>query len=566
MQSQTSITKDRYEHPFRFLMLVITGGIIFLLFSIYINDYIDINLSANTYLIFHIFIELTSAIIALCIFIVLYFTYDIFYRRYALIIANTFFIVGVLDIFHLFTYKGMYNLFPENLQTPTYFWIFSRVILGLGLFLAYMTKKETISSLSKGYSLIISISIILFSIYLSVIFIDEMPLLLVLGQGLTNTKIYTEYAITAIFLVDIFIYAKRNYKDMDMPHTYMLSGIVLGVFVEICFMLYVNVYGTLNIAGHILKIISYGFIFRAVFVKNVRRPYQKIYEQKEMLTIDIDDLHIAMEEKTAEIYKQNKILEDINYKMKDDLDSTSVIQQAMFPNTEETINGLKFNAKVMPCDHLSGDYINYFNIDDNNVGFYIMDVSGHGVAAAMLGVFAAQSIGDSMRIKYKEASVFSPASVLNHFYTLFNQSGFPDEMHIVMLYGMYNMENGKVTLSSAGLNCKPIFISQEGRTTFVDIDSGFPICKLGDVFEPEFIDYEMDLKSGEKLILYTDGLTEMRKNSGEFWGADSFLAYIQFIGANNSVDLKDKIKAQVEENISKSEQDDDITFCVIEKI
>ena len=92
----------------------------------------------------------------------------------------------------------------------------------------------------------------------------------------------------------------------------------------------------------------------------------------------------------------------------------------MFPKKDLVINDLRFNFEIFPCEELSGDYVNYFSIDDENIGFYIMDVSGHGVAAAMLGVFAAQSIGESMRIKYKEASIFSPAAVLNHFYSLFN--------------------------------------------------------------------------------------------------------------------------------------------------
>ena len=149
---------------------------------------------------------------------------------------------------------------------------------------------------------------------------------------------------------------------------------------------------------------------------------------------------------------------------------------------------------------------------------------------------------------------------------MFTKSNFPDEIHIVMLYGMYNKNDNKVILSSAGLNCNPILISQDSKPRFLEIESGFPICKLGDVFEPNFEDYEIELKFGEKLLIHTDGLTEMRRQDGDFWGADSLLAYIVSIGVSPSFILNNKLKSQIVQNITNSGQDDDITYCVIEKI
>jgi len=565
MQSQVA-SNDKSEKTIRYLSTVVASSVVIFLFSIFINRFVEIKISQDSYLMFHVFTEIASALISFSIFVVLFFTYDIFYRKYSLILANTFFITGLLDIFHMLTYNGMYSLFPENIQTPTYFWIFSRFILGIGLFIAYTTKKDSLSSVKKGYSIILGILVVGVVFLLSIIYVEQMPPLIIKGKGLTNTKIIWEYVITTIFIIDIFAYVNRSEGKYTTANVYMLSGLMLGLFAEVCFMLYVNVYDTLNITGHIFKILSYGYIFRAVFVKNVRRPYQQIFEQKEMLTLDINDMTIAMEEQTAKIYKQNKELEFINTKIKDDLASTREIQKAMFPKKDLVINDLRFNFEIFPCEELSGDYVNYFSIDDENIGFYIMDVSGHGVAAAMLGVFAAQSIGESMRIKYKEASIFSPAAVLNHFYSLFNKSNFPDEIHIVMLYGMYNKNDNKVILSSAGLNCNPILISQDAKPRFLEIESGFPICKLGDVFEPNFEDYEIELKYGEKLLLHTDGLTEMRRQDGDFWGADSLLAYIDSIGVSPSFILNNKLKSQIVQNITNSGQDDDITYCVIEKI
>ena len=121
---------------------------------------------------------------------------------------------------------------------------------------------------------------------------------------------------------------------------------------------------------------------------------------------------------TKEIKKIIKEIPDLKSSKVIALTETNSQLQLKLGEKDLVINDLRFNFEIFPCEELSGDYVNYFSIDDENIGFYIMDVSGHGVAAAMLGVFAAQSIGESMRIKYKEASIFSPAAVLNHFYSL----------------------------------------------------------------------------------------------------------------------------------------------------
>lgn len=201
MQSQVA-SNDKSEKTIRYLSTVVASSVVIFLFSIFINRFVEIKISQDSYLMFHVFTEIASALISFSIFVVLFFTYDIFYRKYSLILANTFFITGLLDIFHMLTYNGMYSLFPENIQTPTYFWIFSRFILGIGLFIAYTTKKDSLSSVKKGYSIILGILVVGVVFLLSIIYVEQMPPLIIKGKGLTNTKIIWEYVITTIFILN----------------------------------------------------------------------------------------------------------------------------------------------------------------------------------------------------------------------------------------------------------------------------------------------------------------------------------------------------------------------------
>lgn len=534
--------------------------------SIILHRVFNITIPSDSFLIFHIFSELISVFIAVSIFVVLFFTFDIFKKKHHLILANTFFIVGVLDTFHTLTYDGMYNMFGTDVQTPTYFWMFARAIFGLGILWSFCTPKGKLTGFRKDLSLIISIIIASFFIFLSISYTHILPVLLVKGVGLTSIKISMEYAIIVSYILAGVCYVKRINGNYSSSNIALLSGVILAIFSEICFTLYTNVYDTLNMTGHILKIASYGYIFWAIFVKNVRRPYIQLFEENDYLTVNVNDLQIAVEKNTKEIMAKNKTLSTYTQKMEEELAAARDIQIAMLPNGEENIHDLRFSSEFIPCDELSGDFLNYFAIDDKNVGFYVMDVAGHGVSAAMLGVFAAKSIGESTRIKQKESSLFSPSSVLHHFYDVFNKSHFPDETHMVMLYGIYNKDSGKITLSSAGLNCAPIVIPNGQKPYFVEMDSGFPICKLGSLFEPEFQDFEIELKFGDKIFFYTDGVSELKNKDGEFLGSDRLIEFIKESGPMPGPILKKKIDRVLENHLYGTVQADDITYCVMEKL
>lgn len=534
--------------------------------SIILNNIFNISVSVNSFLIFHIFAELLSILVSTSIFMVLFFTFDIFKKKHHLILANTFFLVGFLDIFHTLTYDGMYNLFSVDVQTPTYFWIFARAVFGIGIMWSFCTPKEKLTGFRKDLGLVISIIIASFLTFLSISYTHMLPVLLVKGVGLTSIKIYMEYAIIFSYVLAGICYLKRMDGNYSSSNIAMLSGIILAIFSEICFTLYANIYDTLNITGHILKIVAYGYIFWAIFVKNVRRPYIQLFEENDHLTVNVNDLHIAIEKNTKEIMAKNETLSTYTKKMEDELAAARDIQIAMLPSGEDTVHDLRFSFEFIPCDELSGDFLNYFAIDDKNVGFYVMDVAGHGVSAAMLGVFAAKSIGESTRIKQKEASLFSPSSVLHHFYDLFNKSHFPDETHMVMLYGIYNKDSGKLTLSSAGLNCAPIVIPNGQEPYFVNMDSGFPICKLGSLFEPEFKDFDIQLGFGDKIFFYTDGVSELKNKDGKFLGSDNLMEFIKESGPMPGPLLKKKIDRVLENHLYGTVKEDDITYCVMEKL
>ncbi|MDP6506790.1 MAG: response regulator, partial [Planctomycetota bacterium] len=92
---------------------------------------------------------------------------------------------------------------------------------------------------------------------------------------------------------------------------------------------------------------------------------------------------IELEHRVAE---RNAELEKMNERMQIDLNAAARIQEALLPSEPPTVPNARFAWSFQPCDELAGDTFNAIRLDENHIGLYLLDVSGHGVAAALLSV------------------------------------------------------------------------------------------------------------------------------------------------------------------------------------
>jgi len=158
-----------------------------------------------------------------------------------------------------------------------------------------------------------------------------------------------------------------------------------------------------------------------------------------------------------------------------------------------------------------------FKIDNDNIGFYIGDVSGHGVPAAMLTIFLNQTVKTLLEMETNELNKISPAMVLENIYRSFNSTNFDENVYIVMIYAVYNRHTQVLTYSSAGLNVSPILIKPSGEILEIEI-KGFPICKFIEFYDGEYQNHALKLNKDEKILFYTDGLIEAQNTDRNFFG------------------------------------------------
>jgi sigma-B regulation protein RsbU (phosphoserine phosphatase) len=220
-----------------------------------------------------------------------------------------------------------------------------------------------------------------------------------------------------------------------------------------------------------------------------------------------DRLEEMVEDKVGVIKQQNEVhLLDMN--------SAAKIQRSLLPETLPSLGHIRFFTRYIPCERIGGDFYNAFQIDEHTVGFFIADVSGHGVPSAMITIFLKQEISYLSKKVFKNGrySVVSPKDVLHRFNRNFIENNIGEGAYFVtIVYCTYDVRKKELTVSIAGHHALPVIRRNEGALEPIELQ-GFPIGWF-DV-EEEYSEKKYKLESGDTLFLYTDGLLDIVRGKG----------------------------------------------------
>jgi phosphoserine phosphatase RsbU/P len=205
---------------------------------------------------------------------------------------------------------------------------------------------------------------------------------------------------------------------------------------------------------------------------------------------------------------QKKIL-DQNKKLQEDLSIAKKLQCSLLPKKFPSDKiGLSFIYK--PCESLGGDFLDIFKIDEDHVGIYIADVSGHGVSASLLTVFLRSTMNKK---------TLSPSAALKELYADFNESDFDPNFYITIFYAVIDIKNYTLVYSNAGHNVCPVIFNKD-RFEILRIP-GIPISNWTETVE--YQDNKISLLKDDKIFLYTDGIIEIRNKENKIYGDDRLL-------------------------------------------
>jgi predicted signal transduction protein with EAL and GGDEF domain len=234
-------------------------------------------------LLFHAIVEGFAIIVAVLIYVLGTRTYKYSKNNMFLFLGISYLHVAILDFTHLLTYKGM-GVFPGfGSDPPTQLWIAGRFVEAITLFIVPFVRRRQINRrlITCFYSLFTV------AMLLSIMVFKVFPTCFVEGQGLTAFKIISEYIIIGILFVSAYIlYLRRGFFGNRIIIT-IGASILITALSEFAFTLYSDVYGIFNAIGHILKIVSYYFIYTGVVAQGIEEPYSVISaELKDMAIKD----------------------------------------------------------------------------------------------------------------------------------------------------------------------------------------------------------------------------------------------------------------------------------------
>lgn len=262
---------------------------------------------------------------------------------------------------------------------------------------------------------------------------------------------------------------------------------------------------------------------------------------------EIRRLERNVEEQNEILETTNRKLATVNNRMRRDLDAAAKIQRAFLPRSLPETRAARFSWRYLPCDELAGDGLNIFMLDHDHIGFYVLDVSGHGVASALLSVTIAKLLNpdvavSDLLVELDPATgaerINPPSDVvarLNRNYPWDPET----EQYFTIQYGVLDTRSGELRIASAG-HPSPVLARAEVAAAIVDIP-GLPVGLDEDA---EFVETSIPLRPGDRVVLYSDGVHETMDDDGRIFGQTRL---IETLERKRSSPLDDQIRDLLDE-------------------
>jgi PAS domain S-box-containing protein len=246
-----------------------------------------------------------------------------------------------------------------------------------------------------------------------------------------------------------------------------------------------------------------------------------------------------------------------NADMQQALDVAAQVQRSLLPHHSAPHAQVEVAWRFEPCATLAGDILNVFWLDDHRLACYVLDVVGHGVAAALLSFTLSHFLSpQGKRDPTAEQSPAQIATRLNQRFPFDNER----QQFFTFLYGVLDTRDRTFLYTSAG-HPPLLHVSAQGAAVRISGATGFPV---GVVDNPGYENHRLQLAPGDRIYLYSDGVIEAGEGQRRAWGIRGLADFVQTHHDRPLAEILDRIVAEARARHGNSVLPDDLSLLALE--
>jgi serine phosphatase RsbU (regulator of sigma subunit) len=290
--------------------------------------------------------------------------------------------------------------------------------------------------------------------------------------------------------------------------------------------------------------------------RELKESFTEIASQKEEIQKYSENLEGMVEQRTAELNTANQELTSVNRQLLSELEMARRVQQGIIPSAETFPQRaeLSIGSSYLSMASVGGDLYDVVRIGRNSYGLLIADVSGHGVPAALITTMAKVSFSTHSLFGVPPDEICS--KVNRDIHRIIADLGY----YLTAYYGVLNLENGHFQFTNAGHHAAIVWRKKDGSIEQLDTPGLF----IGISEDGKYETSSSYIEPGDRILMFTDGITEARNSSGEFFEYERLYEYINTHSDLTPIDFVDGLIKTVDAFCAGHPVDDDRAVLYVE--
>lgn len=247
-----------------------------------------------------------------------------------------------------------------------------------------------------------------------------------------------------------------------------------------------------------------------------------------------------------------------------DLGEARRLQQSLVPERFRALQGGAVSMLLRPSGHIGGDLVGLFRISETRIGLYALDVSGHGIASALMavrlaGYLTASAPERNVALTIDDMGLYSmrPPDEVCRILNRLILEDFDSDHYVTIVLAECDLRSGRVCMAQAG-HPNPLIQRADGQIEFAGA-GGMPVGLLD---KAEFSSFDVTLNPGDRLLLHSDGVTESESPRGVPLDENGLADLMAMHSGIEGEALLDTLVRGLTEHIGRSEFADDVS-CVL---